>query len=94
MHQQQPSLKINSVNEQYKKKEDPVEPSSLNCVNFEKLYMNSCEIKEEVSRTLSLFKEFTGNYIGQNQSCNSTEILNFLMKMEENKAIICNSKTK
>jgi predicted metallo-beta-lactamase superfamily hydrolase len=86
---QQTASKMKSVNKLNKKRE---EPNSLNSLNFEKLYMNSSEIKQEVTRTLSLFKEFFNNYISQSQSCDSTEVLNFLMKMEENKARICNSK--
>jgi hypothetical protein len=61
-------------------------------INFEKLYMSSMEVKQEVQKTLSLFQDFFNNYIRQNQSCDSTEIIKYLNQMEGNKRKIIFSK--
>jgi hypothetical protein len=63
-----------------KKKEEP---------NYEKLYVNIIELKQEASITFKIFSDFFKNFISQNSSCSNTrELMQMISSLEENKKII------
>jgi hypothetical protein len=57
-------------------------------INYEKLFMNILELRQESEKSLEIFSEFFRNYIKNNESCNTTQILNFLRHTEENKKMM------
>lgn len=69
-----------------KKKEDPCTP------NFEKLYMNIVELKQEALKTFSIFSSHFKENLLSDPSTNTKEINAFLDQIQENKAKIAEGK--